>query len=167
MNNTIYLIIQTTMGLIAYGFILKFYVAPKLKDKEFGPAILPFLILHIFRYLGLVLLVQGQIDPSVSRDALAVMAYGDLASGVCALAAAFAISKNLSFATPLVILFTFVGIIDFILVSISAAMAGIVDAEIGTMWFMMVIFAPALLITQLYIAYRLLLHLRTKVGKVS
>jgi len=158
MSNTVIQVIQTAMAISAYLLIFRNYLQPWFKAREFGEAILPLLILHIFRYLGLCLLVTGQIDLAVPRDALQWMAFGDLAAGGSALLAAIAVSARSKFATPLVVLFTIVGIGDLIMIAPTAKNAGVIDADIGTMWFFLVIFAPALLLSHLYIAYRLLIH---------
>lgn len=70
MSNTVIQIIQTVMAISAYVLIFRNYLQPWFRAREFGEAILPLLILHIFRYLGLCLLVTGQIDVAVPRDAL-------------------------------------------------------------------------------------------------
>ncbi len=158
MSNTLIQIIQTVMAISAYVLLFRNYLQPWFKTKEFGEAVLPLLILHIFRYLGLCLLVPGQIDLSVPRGALQLMAFGDLAAGVCALLAAIAVSAKSKLAIPLVALFTVVGIGDLIMIAPTAKNAGVIDADIGTMWFFLVIFAPALLLSHIYIAYRLLLQ---------
>jgi hypothetical protein len=82
------------------------------------------LILHAFRYLGLSLIVPGQIDPAVSRDALQVMAWGDFASGVFALLAAIAVHHRRSASTAMVTLFSLVGNGDLIAVGFTATKAG-------------------------------------------
>lgn len=155
MSNTVIQIIQTAMAISAYVLIFRNYLQPWFRARAFGEAILPLLILHIFRYLGLCLLVTGQIDVSVPRDALQWMAFGDLAAAVSALLAATAISARSKLAVPLVTLFTLVGIGDLIMIASTAKNAGVIDAEIGAMWFFLVIFAPAILLSHLYVAYRL------------
>lgn len=157
MSNTVIQVIQTAMAVSAYLLIFRNYLQPWFKAREFGEAILPLLILHIFRYLGLCLLVTGQIDLAVPRDALQWMAWGDLAAGVSALLASIAVTVRSKLSVPLVWLFTVVGIGDLIMIAPTAKNAGVIDADIGTMWFFLVIFAPALLLSHLYIAYRLLI----------
>ena len=160
MTNIGYISIQFPMAIIIYLVIYRAYLRDWLQEQSFEQAVLPFLILHVFRYLGLTLLVTGQVSPEVSRSALSAMAWGDLASGVAALAAVLAIRLGSRFSVPLVVLFSIVGIGDLINVGPTALSAGVLDASIGTMWFLMVIYAPALLLSHIYIIYRLFLHFR-------
>jgi hypothetical protein len=159
MSNLTILNLQCVVALGTYAVIFRIYLQPWFKAQPFGPAVLPLLILHAFRYMGLTLIVPGQIDPAISMDALQIMAWGDFASGVTALLAAVAVHHRWSAATALVALFSLVGIGDLITVGYTATNAGIFFANMGTMWFVLVLYAPVMLLAQLYIAYRLILHL--------
>jgi hypothetical protein len=156
--NIIHLNIQFLIALVTFLLIFRIYLQPWFKSQPFGPAVLPLLLIHVFRYLGLTFLAPGQVEASVSPMALQIMAYGDLSSGVFALLAALAIAGRSSLIVPLVGLFTLVGLGDLIMVGYQAAQVGIVHADIGTMRFLMVTFAPVLLLSHIYIAYRLVSH---------
>lgn len=156
MQNVIHLTIQLVMSVSAYTLLYRIYLRPWLQTKAFEQAVLPFLILHIFRFLGLNLLVTGQVDPAVPREALQIMAYGDLASGICALLATLAIVTHSGLKRPLVWLFSMVGIADFFVIGPTAWNAGVLFHSIGTMWFLMSTFAPVLALTHIYILSRLL-----------
>lgn len=160
MTNTAYLVIQFSMAIVVYLVIYSTYLRPWLQAQPLETAILPFLILHVFRYLGLTLLVTGQVSAEVSRTALGAMAYGDLASGVAALAAVIAITAGSRLAVPLVAVFSVVGIADLINIGPTALGAGVLDASIGTMWFLMVLYAPILFLSHIYIVCRLVLQFR-------
>jgi hypothetical protein len=159
MSNLVILNLQYVMALGAYIVIYQIYLHRWFTAQPFGQAVLPLLLLHAFRYLGLSLIVPGQIDAAVSINALQVMAWGDFASGVTALLAAIAVHHRWSASTALVGLFSLVGISDLIVVGYTAINAGVFFADIGTMWFILVLYAPVMLLAQLYIAYRLVLHL--------
>jgi hypothetical protein len=160
MNDFGYLAIQFSMAIAVYLLIFRTYLQPWFEMRDFDAAVMPLLMVHVFRYLGLALLVTGQVDEAVSRDALSIMAYGDLASGVCALLAVIAISAGSRFVVPLVVLFSIVGIADLITIGPTALNAGVIVSPIGTMWFFLVIFAPILLLSHIYILYRLVRHFR-------
>jgi uncharacterized membrane protein len=160
MQNLVIVNVQILMAIAVYALVFFTYFKKRFQEKPFHVAILPLLFVHCFRFLGLNLLVTGQVDPSLSREALQIMAYGDFASAVCALIAAIAILLKSPTATAFVLLFTIVGIGDFISIAPTAYNAGVLDAPIGTMWFLMSTFAPLLLLTHIYIAYRLILQLR-------
>ncbi len=167
MKNLTILALQMVMAVSAYLLIFRIYLQPWFKAQPFEQAVLPLLVLHIFRYLGLSLIVPGQIADSVPREALQMMAWSDFASGVCALLAALAVFSRSKLGTPLVALFTVVGLADLMAVGPIALNAGVFQANIGTMWFVLVIFAPTLLLTQIYIAYRLFSHLFGKTNSAT
>lgn len=164
MSNLITLNLQFVVAIGVYLVIYRIYLRPWFSAQPFGRAVLPLLLLHAFRYLGLTLIVPGQIDASISMDALQVMAWGDFASGVTALLAAVAVHHRWSTSTALVGLFSLVGIGDLLSVGVVAGNAGIFFAPMGTMWFVLVLYAPVMLLAQIYIAWRLIRHLRGKTG---
>ncbi len=45
--------------------------------------------------------------------------------------------------------------------------ANVLFADMGTMWFLNVLYAPTLLLSQLYIAYRLILHLTGRSDRLA
>ena len=143
------------MAVCTYILIYRVYLRDWFNARDFGPAILPLLILHSFRYLGLSLFVTGQVAPEVPREALQIIAWGDFASGFAALIAAIAISKAAKVGPFLVLLFSVIGIGDMMVVFPTAINAGVFDVDIGTMWFLSVIYAPSLLLSHIFIVYRL------------
>lgn len=155
MSNLVFLTVQYAMAFAAYLLIYRHYLRAWLRTRRFEDAVLPFLLLHCFRYLGLSMLVTGQIAEVVPREALRIMAYGDLAAAFSALLAALAISARSRLGPLLVAIFTVVGIGDLIVIGPTALNAGIFEADIGTMWFFLVTYAPALVLSHFYIAYRL------------
>lgn len=159
MSNLVILALQYFMAVGAYVVIYRIYFHAWFKAQPMHAAVLPLLLLHAFRYLGLTLLVPGQMDPTLSMEGLSIMAWGDYASGVAALLAAIAVHHRWPIATATVVLFTIVGIGDFIVVGYTADKIGVFFADMKTMWFMNVIYAPMLLLSQGHIAYRLATHL--------
>lgn len=159
MSNLVILNLQYLMAIGTFIVIYRIYLRQWFKSRSMHAAVLPLLLLHAFRYLGLTLIVPGQMDPTLSADGLSVMAWGDYASGAAALLAAIAVHHRWPMATAMVALFTLIGIGDFIVVGYTAATIGVFFADMGTMWFVNVIYAPTLLLSQIYIAYRLAIHL--------
>lgn len=160
MSNLLILNLQCLVALGTYVVIFRIYLQPWFQAQPFRTAVLPLLLLHAFRYLGLTLMVPGQIDDAIALEALQIMAWGDFASAVSALLAAVAVHHRWSVSTALVALFSLISIGDLILVGYTATNAGLFFADIGTMWFLLVLYAPAMLLAQVYIAYRLVNHLR-------
>ncbi|GAB5536153.1 MAG: hypothetical protein Rubg2KO_24020 [Rubricoccaceae bacterium] len=160
MTNFVILNVQALMGLAAYFLVYWVFLRPWLQSQPFERAVLPLLIVNVFRFLGLTFLVTGQLDPSLSRGALELIAYGDFAAAICALLAALALTAGSRLATPLVALFSVVGIADLMMVFPTALGAGVFEASMGAMWLTVGLFAPVIVLSHVYVAYRLALHLR-------
>jgi hypothetical protein len=159
MSNLVILNLQYLMAIGTLVIIYRIYLRQWFRSRPMHTAVLPLLLLHAFRYLGLTLIVPGQMDQDLSPDGLSIMAWGDYASGAAALLAAIAVHHRWPIATAMVALFTVIGIGDFIVVGYTATTIGVFFADMGTMWYVLVVFAPALLLSQIYIAYRLVMHL--------
>ncbi len=147
--------IQVTLSSIAYALIFFWYVQPRLSRLPFEAAVLPMLLVNVFRFLGFTLLVVGQADPTLPRETLSAIAYGDLLAAVSALIAALAVRGRSRLAVPLVWLFTIIGFADFANVGRLALNADLFNSYVGVMWLVAVAFFPIVIISQIYIVYRL------------
>jgi hypothetical protein len=76
------------LSFVASGIVVKLYIAPKLKAKRREDALLPLVIPHMFRFVGLSFLVPGVVSPSLSHAFAAPAAYGDLIATLLAIIAA-------------------------------------------------------------------------------
>lgn len=146
---------QSSIGLVVYAFIFFWYVQPSLSKLPFEKAVLPMLLLHVFRFAGFTLLVVDQVDPSISREALSAIAYGDLLAAISALIAALALRGRSGLAVPLIWVFTLIGFVDIVNVVRIAINIDLFNKYIGVMWFVAIWFFPTLLIAHIYIVYRL------------
>ncbi|NJL55394.1 MAG: hypothetical protein HC838_12695 [Spirulinaceae cyanobacterium RM2_2_10] len=155
MNNWTILGVQSTIGLVVYALMFFWYVQPRLSKLPFENAVLPLLLLHVFRFAGFALLVVGQVDPSLPREAMSAIAYGDLLAGVSALIAALALRGGSGLAVPLIWLFTLIEFADIANVGRIAINLDLFNQYIGTMWFVSILFFPTLLIAHIYIFHRL------------
>lgn len=155
MQNLIILNVQVGIALIGYYLAYRIYWRDWFNRQEFGPAVQPLLLIHLYRFLGLTLLVTGQADPNLPLRAMQTIAFGDFASAVAALFAAIAVYLDSRLAPLFVAIFTLVGLADFAIVGYTAITENVFQAYIGGMWFLSGILAPVLLLSHIYIAYRL------------
>jgi hypothetical protein len=86
--------LQFTLSLIAYGLIAAWYVAPALGRLPRHEALIPLLVPHAFRHLGMVFLVPGVVASTLPAGFAAPAAYGDLLAGVLALLAMIALRNR-------------------------------------------------------------------------
>jgi hypothetical protein len=105
---------------IVFAIAAKLYLIPELARLEPRAVVLPILLLHALRHLGLMFLAPGAVDPGIPKQFAYPAAFGDLIAAVLALIAIAAVVSRSWFARPLVGLFNVVGTID-LLIAISLA----------------------------------------------
>ena len=148
--------IQFTLGLVIFGTVCREYVLGWLQRSDVFVAIAPVLLYQGFRFLGLTMLAPDQVAPGQDMDAIEVIAYGDLAAAVTGIIAALAAYRRSPLTVPLAWLFTVVGIVDLISVSITVAAAGTLEEGIGVMWITFGLIAPLLVLSHGYVLYVLI-----------
>ena len=142
--------IQFLLSLIVYGLLAKWYVAPRLARLPLHDALIPLLVPHAFRHLGLVFLVPAVVAPTMPRPFALPAAYGDLLAGLLALLAMIALRGRLALAFPLAWIFNVVGTLDLLY----AFYQGItLDAgrHMGSAWYIPTFIVPALYVTHFMI----------------
>jgi hypothetical protein len=147
------LTVNLLLSTIVFAIAAKLYLIPQLAWVEPRAVVLPILLLHALRHLGLMFLAPGAVDPGIPRQFAVPAAYGDLIAAVLALVAIAAVVRS-QFARPLVGLFNVVGTIDLML-AISLATIYAVAPYMGAAYWIPAFWVPALLVTH-YIVFVLL-----------
>ena len=111
-------------------------------------ALLPLVVPHTFRFIGLSFLVPGVVSPALPSAFAAPAAYGDLVATILAIAAALALFRRAPLAIVLVWLFNIWGASDFLLAYYRGLVTVQLDARmLGAAFFIPTVFVPAALIT--------------------
>ena len=102
--------IEFGLSLLVFSLLAKWYVWPFLNTRPFNQAMLVLLVLFLPRYLGLMSLVPGVVDPAVTRSDFAFyQAYGDLLAFLLAFAAFILVRSQHSLALAMVWIFNIFG----------------------------------------------------------
>src|SRR6266540_2978849 len=114
------LTVNLLFSTFVFWVIAKIYVFPKL--SELGPraVLLPILLLHSLRHLGLMFLAQGATYAGIPPQFAYPAAYGDLLAALLALAAIPAVAGNMRSARVLVWIFNIEGTLDLLLAVVLA-----------------------------------------------
>src|SRR5262245_30403589 len=140
--------LSVLMGFVAFGLVAQLYLWPRLRILERDEALLPLLLSHTFRFIGLSFLVPGVVSPALPLAFAAPAAYGDLISAILAVAASIALSRRASLATLLVWLFNVWGTADLLFAIYQGQFGVSVDATMfGAAFFIPTAIVPYLLIT--------------------
>ena len=146
------LTINLALSTLVFWIAAKLYVLPKLLHYEARAILLPILLLHSLRHLGLIFLTSGGIPPQFTHPA----AYGDLVTAVLAMIAIPAVATQARSAKSLVWLFNVVGSLDLIS-AITLATAYNAAPFMGPAYWIPAFWVPALLVTH-YLTFLVLLR---------
>lgn len=134
------------LGLITYSFIAKWYVWPWLKKWQRYDALVLLLFIASFRRIGLLFVIPGVVEPSISQTFAIHAAYGDLVSALLAIAAMIALGFRWRVGVPLVWLYGFSAVADVINV-VRLANQFNVYPQLGAGFFITSLLVPALYVT--------------------
>jgi hypothetical protein len=150
------LTVNLVMGILVFWIAARLYVIPRLDQCEPRTVLLPILLLHTLRHLGLMFLAPGAHNPGIPPEFAYPSALGDFAAATLALIAIPAVATGARGAKALVWLFNVVGSIDLIS-AIALANFYEVAPFMGPAYWIPAFWVPALLVTH-YVAFLVLLR---------
>jgi len=148
-----------TMAVAAWTLIFLWYIHPALSRRGFADAMQPLILLHSFRYLGLMFLIPGVTAEPLDIRFSGPAAYGDLVAAGLAFATLAALRFSRPVALATVWIFNLWGALDLI----NAIVRGIAytpDGALGAAFWIPAYFVPPLLVSHVYIFGRLLREAR-------
>lgn len=156
MNGFTVFAIQTTVTLVVYVILAKWYVWPRLSRLPLRSALIALLWIHTLRTLGLTNLVPSISDPALPREFAEPVAYGDLIAVALAFLAILALRFNWSGAIPLVWVFNIVGTLDIVNAFVQGFAYDVTRYDLGIAWYIPTFFVPALWVTHAMVFIALL-----------
>jgi hypothetical protein len=145
------------MSFVAFGLVTRLFIWPRLQPMARDDALLPLVVPHTFRFIGLSFLVPGVVSPALPSALAVPAAYGDLVATMLAIAASLTLVRRAPVAIALVWLFNVWGAADFLLAYYQGLVTVQLDARmLGAAYFIPTVFVPAALITHGLIFWLLL-----------
>ncbi len=151
MNNVSIFWLQLGCSLVVCAAIVAWYVWPSLIRLPRNSALIPLVFVHVFRYVGMTLLVAGMVDPNLPIGFRENAAYGDLIAAGLALGSIFALRSNWRVAIPLVWVFNLWGFVDLLNGVRGVLQLNVPSFNLGTIWYIYTFYAPAVLVSHLMI----------------
>jgi hypothetical protein len=150
------LTVNLLFSTLVFWVAARIYLLPKLHECEPRTVLLPILLLHAFRHLGLMFLAPGAVYAGIPPQFTYPAAFGDLLTAVLALVAIPAVAARARGAKALVWLFNIVGLLDLVT---AISLATVFDAApfMGPAYWIPAFWVPALLVTH-YVTFLLLLR---------
>jgi hypothetical protein len=156
-----------TINLLFSTFVFwvaaRIYVMPKLPELEPRTVLVPILLLHSLRHLGLMFLAPGATYPGIPPQFVYPAAFGDLGAALLALAAIPAVVRGARIARLLVWIFNVWGTADLADAIVLATSTG-APPFMGPAYWIPAVWVPALLVTH-YITFVVLLKHWTGPGR--
>ncbi len=141
---------------VVFYVAARIYLLPHLSRLRPRAVLIPILLLHSLRHLGLMFLTRGATYPGLSEQFAHPAALGDLVTAALAFVAIFFVSRDSTAAKPLVWLFNIFGVID-LLVAITLATVYNAPPFMGPSYWIPALWVPALLVTH-YITFLVLIR---------
>ena len=158
--------VSITFSVVAWTLIMHGYVHPVLKRYPIEKVMVPLLLLHTFRYVGLMFLVPGVTTETLDIRFSHPAAYGDLIAALLAFVALGAIRLNAPWALASIWIFNIWGSVDLL----NAVTRGIMftpAGHFGASYWIPATIVPFLLVTHAYIFMLLAKNLRNRKRRTS
>jgi len=140
------LAVNLVASTILFYAVARLYVLPKLSGWSFHSVMLPILLLHSFRHLGLMFLAPGVTQPGMPALFAYPAALGDLIAAVLAFAALVAVVRSHPAARALVWVFNLEGTLDLVAAIVLTNLSG-AERYMGAAYWIPAFWVPALLVT--------------------
>jgi hypothetical protein len=148
------LTVNLLFSTLVFGIAARIYVLPRLAVLEPRTVLLPILLLHSFRHLGLMFLEPGAVYAGILPQFAYPAALGDLLAAMLALIAIPFVFRRSRYAKPLVWIFNIEGSLDLVA---AIVLATVYDAAafMGPAYWIPAFWVPGLLVTH-YITFLVL-----------
>jgi hypothetical protein len=133
---------------------VRLYLLPRLGELRPRSILLPILLLHSLRHLGLMFLTRGAVLPGMPAQFAEPAAIGDLIAAMLAFVSIPAVALESKFGRPLVWVFNIFGTLDLLL-AITLATTYQASVHMGSAYWIPAFWVPALLVTH-YVTFILL-----------
>lgn len=143
--------LQLLISVVVCVLVVAWYVWPRLTRLPVKSALIPLIFVHVFRYLGMTLLVPGMVDPKIPGEVLFNTAYGDLIAAGLALSAIVALRNNARLGIILAWVFNIWGFVDLLGALRTVVQVNLPSFYLGPVWFIFTYYAPIVVVSHVLI----------------
>lgn len=154
--------LQAILGSISIIFAFKWWVQPRLVNLSIYDALLPFVFLNAFRYLGLSFMAKEQFYAGFPTEFLNTVGTWDLTTSVLAIITSIALKNKWKYAIPIVWVFNIVGFLDLVVAFPQFFSLKLYDYNLGTIWLMFITYGLVAFLSHIHIFSRLIKNLLDK-----
>jgi hypothetical protein len=155
--------IEFGLSLLVFSLLAKWYAWPFVCARPMREALLILLVPFLPRYLGLMSLVPGVVDPAVVESKFAFyQAYGDSLAFLLAFTAFVLVRSRNPQALAMVWIFNVFGSLDFVHSVVRGSLSG-TGGSLGAFWYIPVCYVPLGLVLH----FLIFLHLLRRSGEYA
>ena len=162
MDNFTIINLQALTGTIAIILGFRYWIQPRVSKLPIHEALLPFVFLNTFRYLGLSFMTEEQFYNGFPTEFLTTVGLLDFTTSLLAIVSLIALKNKLSFSIPLVWIFNLVGFGDLITAFPQFFGLELYNQNLGFIWLMFVTYGLSTFLSHIYIFIRLFKGLKKK-----
>lgn len=152
--------LSIALSMTAWSLIIYLYAHPFARRFPAAEIIQPILLLHSFRYVGLMFLVPGVTTEVLDSRFSYPAAYGDLIAALLALLALAALRNKTRGAIALVWVFNIWGTADLVN-AVARGLLYTADGHLGAAYWIPATMVPPLLVTHVYVFILLFKHAKS------
>jgi len=145
------LTVNLLFSTLVFWIAARLYLLPRLHELKPRAVLLPILLLHSLRHLGLMFLAPGAIYAGIPPQFAYPAAFGDLVAALLALAAIPFVAREMPGARVMIWIFTIEGTLDLATAITLATLYGAAPF-MGPAYWIPAFWVPALLVTH-YVAF--------------
>jgi hypothetical protein len=147
--------LSVALSLIAFAAIAAWYVVPVSDKHPRATALVPLILPHTFRHIGLWFLIPGVTAPSIDPGFTGPAAWGDFASAGLAWLAIIALRSQWSVWPVVVWVFSIVGILDLLDAMVRGNLRLASAGELGATFLIPTLVVPLLLVSHVLVVRRM------------
>jgi hypothetical protein len=159
-------LVSVTVSLLSFALMASWYVVPRLSKHPYLQALLPLILLNVFRTEGLVFLLPQVIGGTLPSDFAIPAASGDCFTAVFALLTALVLRFRPGLALPFVWLLNLVGFADLLFATYKGVLVGFPSFHVGVAWFIPTLYVPLLMVNHI-VAFWFLLRVVPSAAKLA
>jgi len=154
------LTLNIVFGTLVFATAARIYVIPRINEWKPETVLIPILLLHSLRHLGLMFLAGGAVFPGMPPQFAWPAAVGDLITAAIAFLAIPVTSRDFHSARVLLWFFNVFGTLDLI-AAITLASIYQAPVHMGAAYWIPAFWVPSLLVTH-YLVFRILIQRRNE-----
>ena len=158
MDNFAIINLQAITGTLSLVLGYAWWIKPRLAHLSVHDALLPFVFLNAFRYLGLSFMAKEQFYDGFPTEFLTTVGLLDFSTAILAILAAIALKNRLRLAIPLVWTFNLIGFGDLITAFPQFFGLKLYNQDLGFIWLMFITYGLASFLSHIHIFVRLFNH---------